>query len=385
MKAKYQILLLLFLFPAPSGLWAQVCALNVASGSVTLSNTSVTYCSVVVSAGATLVIQAAVTINVTGNVDIEGTVYGISNGYGSAYTTSLGPGGGSNSPGGGGGGGGHGGAGGAGGSGSAGAGGSGGPANDNPADPVLMGSGGGGVSFFGPPVSGVSFPSTGGAAFILAAPSGTVTLNGTIDMSGESVFPSLPPFGVFGDGGGAGGTISINAQTILFNGALNAIGGSSGNGGGGGGGGIILLCPTINPISGTGTYSVAGGAGGGANANVAAGSPGSPGVYTACSPSASNPGSDVLFLSKNLLQPFQEPVSIFWSTNQYPAHLKLRIYNTAGEWVQTLDDKQVSARYQNSISWTGTNWKGDRLASGVYFFLLTDAAGSKRARLLLVR
>ena len=64
---------------------AQACALNVASGAVTLTNTNVTYCSMSVAVGATLYIQGAVTINVTGNVDIEGTVYGLGAGYGSIY------------------------------------------------------------------------------------------------------------------------------------------------------------------------------------------------------------------------------------------------------------------------------------------------------------
>jgi hypothetical protein len=375
MKAKSFILLALLLFPGPSVLWAQGgCALNVVPGrTFVLSNTSVFYCSMSVAAGATLVIGGSVTINVTGNVDIEGTVEGIGQGCGSSYSPAPGPGAGATGSGNAGcGGGGHGGAGGSDGTGSF----AGGSANDSPANPVLMGSAGGGPG------------GNGGAAFLLSAPSGTVTLNGLIDMSGMSAaFANVPP------GGGAGGTIAITAQSIVFNGTLNAIGGNGGNGGmglgcggGGGGGGLILLCPSLNPVSGTGTYSVDGGKGGSPIfIQGAKGVPGSPGFYTACSPSAASLPNGVLYLSENLLQPSQGPVSIFWSTSLYPGHLKLRIYNTAGEWIQTLDDTQVSAPYQNSTLWSGTNSKGNSLASGVYFFLLTNATDTKTARLLLVR
>ena len=241
MKNKFHILLVLF--PPPSSLWAQACGLTVATGSaVTLSNTAVTYCSVVISAGATLVIGGAVTLDVTGNADIEGTVYGIGLGYGSLFTLFFGPGAGGFSTGGGGGGG-HGGAGGAGGNDGVVSGGSGGPANDNPTDPVLMGSAGGSVNVGGLPPP---FPLTGGAAFLLSALSGTVSINGTIDMSGSS---SLGGVGFVGVGGGAGGTIAVTAQNILFNGNLNAIGGDGTYVGRGGGGGIIWLCPSLSPVT----------------------------------------------------------------------------------------------------------------------------------------
>jgi hypothetical protein len=356
--------------------------LNVTSGAVTLSNTNVTYCSLSVSAGATLFIGGAVTINVTGNVDIEGTVNGIGEGYGSAYATSLGPGEGGFGNNSGGGGGSHGGSGGTGGNGTSGptAGGAGGPTYDNPADPVLMGSAGGPVSWglF------LAFPFRGGAAFILNAPSGTVTLNGLMDMSGQSA--PLSGLGIDTNcGAGAGGTLSITAQTILFNGILNAIGGTGGQGGGGGGGGMILLCPTLQPLSGTGTYSVAGGEGGVASGTVAAGNPGSPGTYTACSPPAATQGNEAFFISKNLLQPAQGAVSIYVATSQYPGPLKLRIFNSAGEYIQTLEDRHLTAPFQNSYSWRGTNWKGDAVASGVYFFFLTEPTDIKKAKLLLVR
>ncbi|MGA9041645.1 MAG: hypothetical protein WB421_14025, partial [Terriglobales bacterium] len=339
MKTRQLLLMILFLYFSHSSLWAQACALNVASGAVTLTNTNVTYCSMSVAVGATLYIQGAVTINVTGNVDIEGTVYGLGAGYGSIYVVARGPGAGSpGTGGGGGGGGGHGGFGGGGGSGlTHTGGGGGGSVNDNPSDPLLMGSAGTGGS--------------GGAAFILSAPSGTITLNGTLDMSGTSAI-------LGSDGGGAGGTLSISAQNIVFNGNLNAIGGGGGfggDGGGGGGGGLILLCSTLNPVSGTGTYSVAGGSGGsGINPIYTGGGSGASGVYTLCTPTPVIPDNEAFFVSKNLLQPSQGAVSIYVATSQYPGAFKLKIYNSAGEYIQTLDDRHLSAPYQNSYSWNGT-------------------------------
>lgn len=378
----FNFLLILFSYKSTASVsWAQACALNVPSGTVSLSNTNVTFCSLSVSAGATLLIQGAVTINVTGNVDIEGVVYGSGCGYGSPYAFNFGPGGGGIAIGGGGGGGGHGGSGGVGGNGISGTGGgTGGAANDNPLNPVLMGSAGGPVNL------GLfsAFPYVGGAAFILNAPSGTVSLNGIIDMSGKG----LVVLGVSnGVGGGAGGTISISAQNILFNGSLNANGGNAANGGGGGGGGIILLCPTLNSVSGTGTYSVTGGMGGTATGSVSAGNPGSPGFFNACVPSTPTPipNNETFFISKNTFQPSQGPVSIFLATSEYPGALKLNIYNSAGEYIQTLDDRQITAPYQNSYSWYGTNTKGGNVASGVYLIILTEPAGIKKAKLLLVR
>ncbi len=95
--------------------------------------------------------------------------------------------------------------------------------------------------------------------------------------------------------------------------------------------------------------------------------------------------SNTLFVSLNLFQPSQGPVSIFLSTNQYPGDLRLKIYNSAGEYIQTLEDRHITSAYQNSYSWNGTNTKGDKVADGVYFFLLTDPAGIKRANLLVVK
>jgi hypothetical protein len=133
---------------------------------------------------------------------------------------------------------------------------SGGPANDDPVHPSQMGS--------------ASLPdcfgsTTGGGGALLQIVvynptanilSGPATINGTIDMSGLQ--GGCPVDGA--QGGGAGGTILIEANIISGNGFLTANGAqSAGGSGGGGGGGIISLIE--NETSFPGTISVAGGDG----------------------------------------------------------------------------------------------------------------------------
>jgi hypothetical protein len=128
--------------------------------------------------------------------------------------------------------------------------------NDYSMGPTIMGSGGGAGG-------------KGGALFRVNVPNGTATINGTITMNGLSS----------NNGGGAGGTIFIQADSILGTGNLLANGGDGGsvasNGGfggghggystcaattasGGGGGGIILFKDHSGNFF-TGTVSVSGG------------------------------------------------------------------------------------------------------------------------------
>jgi flagellar hook assembly protein FlgD len=63
----------------------------------------------------------------------------------------------------------------------------------------------------------------------------------------------------------------------------------------------------------------------------------------------------------------------------------LRIYNSAGEHIQTLDSQDLNGPYQRSYSWDGTNKHGDSCASGVYVIYLIKPYGRQLARVLLVR
>ncbi len=242
----------------------------------------------------------------------------------------------------------------------------------------------------------------------MTAPSGSVLINGMIDMGAGS-------WGNWGDisfddggGGGAGGTISISAQSITFNGFLNAAGaagnhnGNDGGGDGGGGGGLILLCSTLLPMTGTGTYSVAGGAG------VSGGNPGGNGAYNTCAtftptptasptpiatltptasptPNATPQPCDGFTVSKNLFIPSQGPVSLLVDSCQGSGKYILKVYNSAGESIKTLQDGNLTAPVHQGFTWDGTNFSGDLCASGVYLIYLQTPQKTNWRKVLLVR
>jgi hypothetical protein len=131
----------------------------------------------------------------------------------------------------------------------------GGVANDDAVHPVEMGSGGAdprGYKYN----SGPYYYSCGGGLLelIVYNPSGDTllpaTINGTIDMSGSE------GCGLCGQdqesgGGGAGGTILIEASAINGTGVLTANGGQAGStSGAGGGGGILSLIENLTTFGG---------------------------------------------------------------------------------------------------------------------------------------
>jgi hypothetical protein len=134
----------------------------------------------------------------------------------------------------------------------------GGPANDDPVNPSLWGSMG---AIVGNPVG--FNENAGGGLFKLvvynpvANQVGPATINGVIDMSGLSGASDTEDDP---NGGGAGGTILIEASSISGTGLLQANGGSGIWCGGGGGGGIISLV-TNSAFSG-GLNALGGGGGG---------------------------------------------------------------------------------------------------------------------------
>lgn len=149
----------------------------------------------------------------------------------------------------------------------------GGSADDDPVHPSLMGGGGSWPNDGTPgncsrPPLPNSYSAGGGLLKIVAYNPGTntvqpVTINGTIDMSGLNGCPNCGQL-TEGGGGGAGGTVLIEASSITGTGNLKANGGTGNSimGGGGGGGGIISLI--ADTTSFTGSASVTAGLGAGA-------------------------------------------------------------------------------------------------------------------------
>jgi hypothetical protein len=420
-----------------SVVFAQPCALNVTSGATTLSGSSYSYCSISVAAGATLVINEAVTLNVTGNVDIEGTINGIGLGFYGLYFFPQGQGPGTGAAGSttilsfypiyyGGSGGSHGGAGGA----VAGA--TPAPTYDTASNPVSMGSGGGdGAATFGIPLGGA-----GGAALLLNAPSGNVTLNGIVDVSGSAGAPVNGPR-TSGAGGGAGGTFSVDALGIFGTGSLTTNGGAGGqgngnggSGGGGGGGGRIRLCASNGMNNFAGSVNVSGGPGGyeytlcGLGCSSVSAPAGADGTYYNCAPTATptvtpsptstntpiltatptptvpliptstssptptitdtpDPGSR-FFVSKNILDPGSGPVSIY-ASSPTAGPCSVRIFNSAGEFIKDLGEGTPPTGPLHSFSWNGTNSNQQPCASGLYVIYCLRPGATNEAKILLLR
>ena len=67
-------------------------------------------------------------------------------------------------------------------------------------------------------------------------------------------------------------------------------------------------------------------------------------------------------------------------------YYSLRVYNSAGEHIVTLDDQQIgSGVFTQNYTWNGLNKRGDKCASGVYVIYLIEPLDRKLKRVILVR
>jgi hypothetical protein len=102
-------------------------------------------------------------------------------------------------------------------------------------------------------------------------------------------------------------------------------------------------------------------------------------------PTISPTPMDVFYVSKNIFNANQEPVSIYVSFNQYPGNYSLSIYNSAGEFIANLDNQRINGGYENLYHWDGTNQNKEKCANGVYIIYLIEPLHRKIARVLLIR
>lgn len=200
-----------------------------------------------------------ITLSATGSVNVDYKGYSRSEGPGQGVDSSGGAGGG--------------GYGGAGGSGSGGA--AGGSAYGDPAAPDRIGSGGGDYGGYG---------TAGGGAIKLVA-SGTFTVNGTLSALGQNSTGSVKEgcCTYRGSGGGSGGSIWIQTNTLAGNGHIVANGGTAVDvtvdGGGGGGGRVAIYYSSTTAELSTLTAnggSAAAGRAGSAGTIVLSGKPSTP-------------------------------------------------------------------------------------------------------------
>jgi hypothetical protein len=71
--------------------------------------------------------------------------------------------------------------------------------------------------------------------------------------------------------------------------------------------------------------------------------------------------------------------------NKYPGNYDLWIYNSAGEYIQTLASQTLGGPVHENYFWDGKNKYGEPCASGVYFLYLVEPFSRKTKRVMLIR
>jgi flagellar hook assembly protein FlgD len=62
----------------------------------------------------------------------------------------------------------------------------------------------------------------------------------------------------------------------------------------------------------------------------------------------------------------------------------LKVYNSAGELIRTLEEKRVVHAFNGVYSWDGTNKAGSRCASGVYIIYMIAPLEQRMVRVVLI-
>ncbi|HEY5038441.1 MAG TPA: hypothetical protein VIJ93_05145, partial [bacterium] len=98
------------------------------------------------------------------------------------------------------------------------------------------------------------------------------------------------------------------------------------------------------------------------------------------------PVPDTFYVSQNVLDESQGPVSIFVSYAKFPGEYSLKVFNSAGEYiVDIVPTQQLIGPVAQSYSWDGANRYHEKCASGVYVLYLLEPFNRKVKRLLLIR
>jgi flagellar hook assembly protein FlgD len=91
-------------------------------------------------------------------------------------------------------------------------------------------------------------------------------------------------------------------------------------------------------------------------------------------------------LSQNYPNPFNPTTSIQYSvvSGQSPPHVSLRIYSLLGREVRALVDEPQETGY-HSVTWDGTDERGQAVSSGVYFYRLTAERYNDVKKMILLK
>lgn len=88
-------------------------------------------------------------------------------------------------------------------------------------------------------------------------------------------------------------------------------------------------------------------------------------------------------LSQNYPNPFNTSTEITY-TSPTDSHVRLAIYNIAGQKVRILVDQDQSAGHR-AVLWDGKNDSGEEVASGVYFYRISIGDFSQTKKMLLLK
>jgi hypothetical protein len=88
-------------------------------------------------------------------------------------------------------------------------------------------------------------------------------------------------------------------------------------------------------------------------------------------------------LYQNIPNPFN-PRTVIRYDVAAPGHVSLRVYDVRGALVRVLEDRiRAMGRYE--VDWNGDDGRGERVASGVYFYRLTTPGYSQTRKMVLLK
>jgi hypothetical protein len=88
-------------------------------------------------------------------------------------------------------------------------------------------------------------------------------------------------------------------------------------------------------------------------------------------------------LAQNYPNPFNPETEIRFALPQ-ASHVTLKIFNTLGETVRILADKDFAAGV-HILRWNAENERGEKMASGMYFYQLVTPSFTKANRMILTK
>ncbi len=89
-------------------------------------------------------------------------------------------------------------------------------------------------------------------------------------------------------------------------------------------------------------------------------------------------------LGQNYPNPFNPETTIEYTLNKRE-RITIKIYDTLGREVKTLINNEEQSAGNHTIKWNGTNEKGERLSSGIYYYQLLTGSQNKVKKAVLLK